>query len=162
MRKVLCRVAPGLLAAGFAIEPRIVAGAIQRAIALVVGQRKPFVRAGRGKADHITIRPRAGGHPRAKLDQHTRGVLVGIGDIQRLVDFKVVEIAEPVRRIGDTRCAWPGGLGPRRHDGRGGHACRSYARAAQKLSAAGIDKFFASFTHAFLPTWRRLKTPGIR
>ena len=55
--KVLGRVTPDFLAAVFAIEARIVAGAVQGLVRGIVTERKSLMRADRRKADDVTVRP---------------------------------------------------------------------------------------------------------
>ena len=57
LREVLRGLAPDLLAAGFAVEARIVTGAVQGAVGFVVGERKALVRADGREADDVAVRP---------------------------------------------------------------------------------------------------------
>ena len=97
------RLAPDLLAAGFAVEARVVAGAIQGLVGGVVVERKALVRADGREADDVAVGADPARHALAELEQHARRVRVGIGDVERLVGFEIADIAEPVGRIVDPR-----------------------------------------------------------
>ena len=53
--KILCRLAPYLLAARLAVEPRVVAGAVHGPVTSVVAKRKTLVRAGGGEPDNVAV-----------------------------------------------------------------------------------------------------------
>ena len=88
--------APGLLAASLDIKTRVVTWAIQRPITLVIPQRKSFMWTRRGETNDVAVRAGAGRNARAELDQDTRRVSVGICDAQRVINFEVMHIPEPV------------------------------------------------------------------
>ena len=159
LREVLRGVSPDLLAAVFAVETRIMTRAIQRPVALVVSKRESLMRADGGETDDIAIRARAGRHAHAELDQNTWSVGIRICDIEWLIDFEIMHVAEPIGGIIDPRRGWRG-LRVRRYHHRSGGACCRNARAGQKFPAAGIYKLIAARCHAFLPDWRSLKTPA--
>ena len=54
------------------------------------------MRTDRGETDDVAIRANAGRDACTELDENTRCISVGICDAQRLIDFKVMHIAEPV------------------------------------------------------------------
>ncbi len=99
LREVLRCLAPNLLAARIAVEARVVTGAIQGVIGFVVAERKSLVRTDRREADDVAVRADAGRHALAELQEHARRILVGIGNVQRLVDLEVANVGEPVRGI---------------------------------------------------------------
>jgi hypothetical protein len=89
LRQILRGLAPHLLAAGFAVEAGVMARAVHGPIAGVVAEWETLVRARRRETDHIAIGADAARHLLAKLEQDARGILVRIGNVQRLVDLEV-------------------------------------------------------------------------
>src|SRR5690606_11788660 len=86
----------------------------------------------------------------AKLKENTRAVLVGIADVQRLVDFKFADVGQPVRRIldaGRQRLCLARRWNDRRCDG---PYCR-HGAAAQELATPDVDQLVAAFHWIALP-----------
>ena len=77
--------APGLLATRFAIEDRVVAGAVQRPVFRVVPERKTLVRTYGREADNVSVRTDPALHGFAEFDQHARGISIGVSDLLGLV-----------------------------------------------------------------------------
>src|SRR5918994_7224407 len=69
LRKVLRRMPPGLLAAGLAVEDRVVAGAIEGPVLGIVDEREALMRADRREPDDVAVRARASCDALAHLDQ---------------------------------------------------------------------------------------------
>jgi hypothetical protein len=65
------------------------AGAIEGAIGTVEGQWEAFVGANRGESDDIAIGADAGRHALAEFQKNAGSILVGISDLERLVDLQV-------------------------------------------------------------------------
>ena len=141
--QVLRGVTPGLLAAGLAVEDRVVPGAVQGPVLAVVVERVALVRADGREADDVAVRPGAALHALAELDEDAGRVAVRIGDVQRLVDLEVLDVAELGRRIGYAR-GRHGGFGlPVGHDRRGGGARGRHSGSGQEPAAAYIDQQIA-------------------
>ena len=102
-----------------------------------------------GEADDVAIGADAGWNAYAELDEDAGRVSVRVGDVDRLIDLEVVDIAEPVGRIVDARGGR--GLRLRRSDRRSGGGSSRDAGAGQKLAAARIHELIAVRCHAFLP-----------
>ncbi len=75
-----------------AVKPRIVSGAVQRSVGLVVGERNALVRAGRGEAYDVPIRTGAARHALAKFQENAWCILIWIGYGQRLVCFQIAHV----------------------------------------------------------------------
>jgi hypothetical protein len=74
-------VTPDFLPAVFAIETRIVTGAVQGLVRGIVTERKSLVRADRRKADNITVRPDPARDLASELDKDARRVGIRISHL---------------------------------------------------------------------------------
>ena len=118
----------------------------------VVGERETLVRAGRREADNVLVGADTTWYLGAELEQHAWSVGVGIAYLERNVQNKILNVAEPVRGIGDEGGALRrrGGLGGARQHGGCSHPRRSERCSCQKAASTNVDHRVALF-HAFLP-----------
>ena len=147
LRQVLRGMAADLQAALFAVKPRVVARAVQRLISRDIAEREALVRAEGRKRDDIAIRPDTALDAPSQLQHHARRILVWIFDLDRLVDFEILDIDDALARIIDARERW-------RCDGWGWHRSRGdcggcgCGAATEELTTADVDHFIAAL-HAF-------------
>src|SRR4026208_633244 len=103
LRQILCCVPPDLHPALLAVKPRIMAGTIEAFVSGNVSEWKPLMRAQSGECDDVALRPHAALDRSPKLKKHAGRGLVRICDLDRIVDFEVLDVAELCGWIVDAR-----------------------------------------------------------
>ena len=85
--------APDLLATGLAVEAGIMAGTVHGPIGRAVVERVALVRAYRRETDDIALGTYSAWHCLAELQEHARSIVIGIGDVQRLVEPEILDVS---------------------------------------------------------------------
>ena len=135
---------PCLLAACLAVEDRVVAGAVERAVLGVVGERISFVRTDRREADDVAVGAGTAGDALTHLDQDARSLLVRIRHVHRLVGLQVLQISELGARICHSRRRNGGLALARGHHRGGGRAGGNDPGTGQEPAAANVDQEIAA------------------
>jgi hypothetical protein len=155
LRQILRGLADNLKPAALAIEPRVVARAVQGLITRGVGERKPLVRAQRRERNDVTVGAGAAGNRGAELDQNAWRILVRVADVDRRVGLELRDVGESPRWILDSRRVRLGrGLARQHRRGRRAGCCQD--TSAQELASADINELVASL-HCLPPLIRRIE-----
>ena len=150
--------APDLQASLFAVEPRVVTRAVQRLISGDITERIALMRAEGRKRDDIAVRPDPALDLPSELDDHAGRILVRILDLDRLVDFKLVDIYEPDARVSDARERWRG-LGSSWDHSRCRCCCGRSRPTPEELTTAQFDRPISAL-HGSLPVMLSTRCQG--
>src|SRR5208282_1765373 len=99
LREVLRGVTPDLLAALLTIEARIVPRAVERLVGGDIIEWEPLVWAERREGDDVPIGTNPFFDRSAELQQYAGRILVRVSDGDRLIDLKILDVAQPLRRV---------------------------------------------------------------